>query len=296
MDNRAEVRDFLTSRRARIEPAEAGLPSGGNRRVAGLRRGEVAALAGVSIEYYSRLERGNLAGASDAVLEAIARALQLDEAERAHLFDLARTANGSPTSRPRGRSAKWTVPPGLQFTLDAITAGPAFVRNGRMDLLATNLLARAFYAPAYVASGDPANLARFQFLDTVRSREFYPDWDAAADIAVAILRTEAGRDPHARDLQELVGELSTRSEEFRRRWGLHDVRHHSAGVKRFHHPVVGDLTLHYQAAELVGDPGLTMTVYSAEPGSPSEGNLRLLSSWAASEHSPETALDARPTA
>jgi hypothetical protein len=239
--------------------------------------------ADVSVEYYSRLERGNLVGASESVLDAIARALQLDEAERAHLFDLARTANGSAGARPRRRSGKWVTPEGLQLTLDAITAGPAFVRNGRMDLLATNRLARAFYAPAAIASGSPPNLARFQFLDLERSHDFYPDWDAAADITVAILRTEAGRDPHARDLQELVGELSTRSDEFRRRWGAHDVRHHSAGVKNFRHPVVGELTLHYQAAELVGEPGITMTVYTAAPGTVSESNLRLLASWAASE-------------
>jgi transcriptional regulator with XRE-family HTH domain len=293
VDNQTEVREFLTTRRARIAPAQAGLPSGPNRRVPGLRRSEVAMLAGVSIEYYAKLERGNLGGVSDSVLDAIARALQFDEAERSHLLDLARAANGSPLARPRRRPSRWAATPGLQLMLDAVTAGPAFVRNGRMDLLATNRLARAFYAPAYLASGNPPNLARFQFLDLDRSREFYPDWDAAADIAVAILRTEAGRDPHDRDLQDLVGELSTRSDEFRRRWGTHDVRHHSSGDKAFRHPVVGDLALHYQAAELVGETGLTLTVYTAEPGTTSDANLRLLASWAASEDS-ETAAGSAP--
>jgi transcriptional regulator with XRE-family HTH domain len=289
MNDQAEVREFLTTRRARITPGSVGLPAGSARRVPGLRRSEVASLAGVSIEYYSRLERGNLSGASEGVLDAIARALQLDDAERAHLFDLARAANGSPVARPKRRSGKWLTPPGLQLTLDAITAGPAFLRNGRMDLLATNALARAFYAPAYVASGSPPNLARFQFLDTVRSREFYPDWDYFADVCVAILRSEAGRDPHDRGLHDLVGELSTRSEDFRRRWAAHDVRQHSAGEKTWHHPAVGTMTLHYQAAELVGEAGVTLTIYTAEPGSPSETNLRLLASLAASEHAAESA-------
>lgn len=282
MDNRSEVREFLTTRRARLEPRDVGLPAGANRRVPGLRRSEVAMLAGVSIEYYSRLERGDLAGASESVLDAIASALRLDDAERGHLFDLARAANESPLVRPRRRTAA-RISPVAQRMLDAVTEAPAFLSNGRGDLLATNRLARAFYAPAYLASGSPPNFGRFQFLDPERSRAFYADWDAAADITVANLRTEAGRDPHSRELQDLVGELSTRSEEFRRRWGAHDVRRHSTGVKSFHHPVVGDLTLTYQVAELVGEPGLSLTIYTAEPGSASESNLRLLASWAATE-------------
>ena len=281
MDNQAEVREFLTTRRAKIEPARAGLPAGPGRRVAGLRRSEVAMLAGVSVEYYARLERGVIAGASDSVLHAIATALRFDAAERAHLFDLARAANESPTTPRRRRSARFVVPIALQQTLDAITAGPAFIRNGRMDLLATNALARAFYSPAFDAGRTPTNLARFQFLDR-SAEDFYVDWSAAADVAVAILRTEAGRDPHDHDLQELVGELSTRSEEFRRRWGNHDVRHHATGMKAFRHPVVGEMTLSFQAAELVGETALTLTVYTAEPSTASDANLRLLASWAAS--------------
>ncbi|MFJ6797258.1 helix-turn-helix transcriptional regulator [Streptomyces sp. NPDC091268] len=282
MDNQAEVREFLTSRRAKINPEQAGLPAGSRRRVPGLRRSEVAALADVSVEYYAKLERGNLAGASPAVLEAVARALQLDDAERAHLMNLAQAADGSdPLTRPRRRTTRaWTAHRSLQWVLDAVTAGPAFVRNGRMDLLATNQLARALYDEVYATAGNQANLARFQFLDPA-SRRFYPDWDLAADIAVAILRTEAGRDPHDKDLHDLAGELSTRSDDFRTRWGAHNVRHHGAGTKRFRHHAVGDLTLAYEGLDMAAAPGLTLTIYTAEPASPSEEGLRLLSSWAA---------------
>ncbi|HJP72748.1 MAG TPA: helix-turn-helix transcriptional regulator [Pseudonocardiaceae bacterium] len=283
MDNRAEVREFLVSRRAKITPEQAGLPGGSRRRVPGLRRSEVAALADVSVEYYAKLERGNLAGVSPGVLEAVARALHLDDAERAHLLLLAQAADGSDAlTRPRRRASKqWTPHPGLQWTLDAITAGPAFVRNGRMDLLAANRLARAFYHDVYAQQ--PPNLARFQFLDPA-SHRFYPDWDQAADITVAILRTEAGRAPHDKDLHDLVGELSTRSDEFRTRWGAHNVRHHGSGVKRFHHAVVGDLTLAYEGLEMAAERGLSLTIYSAEPGSASEEGLRLLASWAATDN------------
>ncbi|WDZ82695.1 helix-turn-helix transcriptional regulator [Micromonospora cathayae] len=283
MDNRTEVREFLVSRRAKISPAQAGLPAGGNRRVPGLRRSEVATLAGVSIEYYSKLERGALAGVSPSVLNAVARALQLDDAERAHLFDLAQAADGTAAlMRPRRRSTRqWSVRPSLQWALDAVTAGPAFVRNGRMDLLAANRLARAFYAEVYAQPQRPANIARFTFLDD-HAHRFYPEWDLAADICVAILRTEAGRDPRDKDLHDLVGELSTRSDEFRRRWGAHNVRHHGTGAKNYHHHIVGDLTLAYEGLEMAAEPGLTLTIYTAEPGSPSEDALRLLASWAAS--------------
>ncbi|MFF5176130.1 helix-turn-helix transcriptional regulator [Micromonospora sp. NPDC000089] len=285
MDNRTEVREFLVSRRAKITPERAGLPAGTNRRVPGLRRTEVAALAGVSIEYYAKLERGALAGVSASVLDAIARALQLDDAERAHLFDLARAADGSALLRSRRRRTRqWTPHPSLQWTLDAVTGGPAFVRNGRMDLLAANQLARAFYDRVYADPQRPANIARFTFLDD-GAHDFYPDWGSAADVCVAILRTEAGRDPRDKDLHDLVGELSTRSAEFRTRWGTHDVRHHGTGAKRFHHHVVGDLTLAYEGLELAAERGLTLTIYAAEPGSPSEDALRLLASWAASPES-----------
>ncbi|MCW3839864.1 helix-turn-helix transcriptional regulator [Micromonospora yasonensis] len=293
MDNRTEVREFLVSRRARISPEQAGLPAGPNRRVPGLRRSEVASLAGVSIEYYSKLERGSLAGVSPGVLNAIARALQLDDAERAHLFDLARAADGnSALMRPRRRTVRqWSVRPSLQWALDAVTQGPAFVRNGRMDLLAANRLARAFYAEVYAQPQRPANIARHTFLDETAHR-FYPEWDITADICVAILRTEAGRDPHDKDLHDLVGELSTRSDEFRKRWGAHNVRHHGTGAKHFRHHVVGEVTLAYEGLEMVAEPGLTLTIYTAEPGSPSEDALRLLGSWAASQETETHAQNA----
>ena len=214
MDNRAEVREFLMSRRAKLTPDAAGMPAGPNRRVAGLRRTEVATLAGVSVEYYAKLERGAIAGASASVLDAISRALQLDDTERAHLFDLARAADGIPSSgRPRRRAAKAAAPrPSLQWAMSAITDGVAFVRDQHQDLLATNELGRAFYSPLIGDGGRTPNLARFQFLDPA-SREFYPDWDLIAEMCVAIMRSEAGRDPHDKGLQDLVGELSTRSDD-----------------------------------------------------------------------------------
>ncbi|MFF0291178.1 helix-turn-helix transcriptional regulator [Streptomyces sp. NPDC005262] len=290
MDNRDEVREFLTSRRAKISPEQAGLPAGSRRRVPGLRRSEVAALADMSVEYYAKLERGNLAGASPMVLEAVARVLQLDDAERAHLLNLAHAADGTDAlTRPRRRTkGPQKVHHSLQWTLDAITAGPAFVRNGRMDVLATNQLARAFYRDVYATPGNQGNLARFQFLDPA-SRRFYPDWDLFADVAVAILRTEAGRNPYDKELHDLVGELSTRSEEFRTRWGAHNVRHHGTGTKRFHHEIIGELTLAFEGLELAAEPGLTLTIYAAEPGSAAEEGLRLLASWAATH---ETAAPA----
>jgi transcriptional regulator with XRE-family HTH domain len=289
VDNRSEVREFLVTRRARLTPEQVGLPAGSTRRVPGLRRSEVAALAGVSVEYYAKLERGAIAGASAGVLEALARALRLDDAERTHLFDLARAADGTAAlARPTRRSSKqWTPRPSLQWALDAVTGGAAFVRNGRMDLLAGNQLARAFYADVYAEPQRPPNLARFTFLDP-NAQRFYPEWDLAADISVAILRTEAGRDPRNKDLHDLVGELSTRSDDFRARWGAHNVRLHGTGTKRFHHSVVGDLELSYEGLEMAAEPGLTLTIYSAEPGSPSDEALRLLASWAATEYPAST--------
>jgi transcriptional regulator with XRE-family HTH domain len=279
VDNRDEIRQFLTSRRARITPAQAGLPAyGANRRVAGLRREEVALLAGVSVDYYTRLERGNLGGVSEAVLEALTRALQLDEAERGHLLDLARAA--TTTARPRRRPAQQRVRPGIQRILDAITDAPADLRNGRRDILAANRLGYALYSELFVNPVRPPNLARFLFLNP-RAREFFPDWEEAANDLVANLRTEAGRNPHDRGLQDLVGELSTRSQEFRTRWAAHNVRRHQTGRKRLHHPVVGDLELTYEVLALPADPGLSLVVYGAEPGSASQDGLKLLASWAA---------------
>ena len=284
MDNRAEVREFLMSRRAKISPETAGLPAGGNRRVPGLRRSEVATLAGVSVEYYSRLERGTIAGASSSVLESLARALQLDDTERAHLLDLARAADGIPASgRTRRRSAKATASRhSLTWALDAITDAVAFVRDSHQDLLATNALGRAFYSPVIGDGGRTPNLARFQFLDPA-SRDFYPDWELFAEMCVAIMRAEAGRDPHDKALQDLVGELSTRSDTFRTLWAAHNVRTHGTGTKRFHHPVIGELTLAYEELAVTADPGTILMIYAAEPGSPSAERLQLLASYAASE-------------
>ncbi|OUC76414.1 helix-turn-helix transcriptional regulator [Gordonia lacunae] len=284
MDNRAEVREFLMSRRAKISPETAGLPAGGNRRVPGLRRSEVATLAGVSVEYYSRLERGTIAGASSSVLESLARALQLDDTERAHLLDLARAADGIPASgRSRRRSPKNTATRNsLHWALDAITDAVAFVRDSHQDLLATNALGRAFYSPVIGDGGRTPNLARFQFLDAA-SRDFYPDWELFAEMCVAIMRAEAGRDPHDKALQDLVGELSTRSDTFRTLWAAHNVRTHGSGTKRFQHPVVGELTLAYEELAVTADPGTILMIYTAEPGSPSAERLQLLASCAASE-------------
>ena len=283
MDNRSEVREFLTTRRARLSPELLGLPTFGTRRVPGLRRSEVAAIAGLSVEYYARLERGQIAGASTGVLDALARALQLDDTERAHLFDLARAADGIPASgRARRRtSAKAAARPSLSWALDAITDGVAFVRDPHQNLLAMNALGRAFYSPVVGEAGRLPNLARFQFLDPA-SRDFYPDWDLFAEMCVGVMRAEAGRDPHDRGLQDLVGELSTRSETFRRLWAGHDVRTHGTGTKRFHHPVVGDITLVYEELAITAEPGLVLLVYTAEPGSTSAERLRLLASWGAS--------------
>ena len=288
MNTSNDIAEFLTSRRANITPEQAGLPTYGRRRVPGLRREEVASLAGVSIEYYRRLERGNVSGVSDIVLEALARALQLDEAERAHLFDLARAA-GPFAPRPK-RPAQQRVRPVVRRILDAI-ATPAIVRNARVDYLAANASGRALYAPLFESREQPANSARFTFLDPAAA-DFYCDWEHVADDLVAHLRSEAGRNPYDRGLSDLVGELSTRSAEFRARWAAHNVRFHRTGTKRLHHPLVGDLALSYETMELAADAGLNVSIYTPEPGSASEDSLRLLMSWAAT---PDRHAGARQT-
>jgi transcriptional regulator with XRE-family HTH domain len=285
MDQRNEIREFLASRRARITPQQPGLPAyGSNRRVPGLRREEVALLAGVSVDYYTQMERGNLQGVSDSVLDVLAGALQLDEAERAHLFNLARTATTPTPARPR--SGLQRVRPSVQRLLDAMEEVPAYVRTGRLDILGVNRLGRALYAPVLAGQRVPVNLARFLFLDP-RPGDFYVDWDKTANDAVAILRGEAGRNPYDRRLSDLVGELSTRSEDFRARWAAHNVRLHRSGRKQLHHPVAGDLELTYEALELPADPGLTMITYTAEPGSASQEALDFLASWAATLDQPD---------
>ena len=277
MANADEIRDFLTTRRAKLTPERAGLPAyGRTRRVAGLRREEVAMLAGISVEYYTRLERGNARGVSDPVLDGICRALQLDEAERDHLLDLVREAN---TERPARRATAWrAVRPSVARIVDAMGSVPAFVRNGRLDILHANPLAAALYVEHFADPVQPPNSARYAFLDP-RARTFYADWDRAAHDVVAQLRGELGRNPYDRSLSDLVGLLSTRSEEFRLQWARHDVVLHRSGSKRFHHPLVGDLTLAYEQLVLPADPGLAIVTYSAEPGSPSEQALRELARW-----------------
>ncbi len=290
--NRAEVRDFLVTRRAKITPQQAGLQFyGGNRRVPGLRREEVAMLAGVSADYYTRLEKGNLSGVSDSVLEAIAGALQLDEAERFHLLNLARAASTSQARAAQRRTPK-QIRPATQLILDGMTDTPAFVRNGRLDILAANTLARALYSPAFVSQPHPVNLARFRFLDPA-ARDFYPDFADSANTTVALLRTEAGRDPFNKSLTDLIGELSTRSEEFRALWASHDVRLHRSGLKHFHHPAIGRLDLMFETMALEADEGLTLTAYTAEPATPSHDALRLLASWAATSGQEHTAEASR---
>ncbi len=289
MNTRDEAKAFLASRRAKITPEQAGLSNySRSRRVPGLRRSEVADLAGVSVEYYAQLERGNLAGVSDSVLDALARALQLDEAEREHLRDLARAAG--PARRSGRRPPAQQVRPSVARMLRGMTEVPAIVQNGRLDVLATNPLAPALYAPVFADPARPANLARFTFLNP-HARTLWGNWAGVADDTVAMLRTEAGRDPLDKELTDLVGELSTRSDEFRIRWAAHDVSLHRTGLKHIQHPVVGELHLAYEVMELSADPGLALVVYSAAEGSPDDDALRLLASWAAT-HQPTNALAA----
>jgi transcriptional regulator with XRE-family HTH domain len=279
VDTQDEIREFLTSRRARITPEQVGLPSYGSRRVPGLRREEVAVLAGVSVPYYTRVERGDISGVSQGVLEALAAALQLDDAERAHLFDLARASQPT-TMRPRRRPPKRRMRPELQWALDSMDGAAAFVGNERLDILAANHLGRALYSQLYEAPDQPVNTARFAFLDP-RALTFFRDWDRAATETVAILRWAAGRDPHDRELSDLIDELATQSEEFRTLWATHNVRFHDTGIKQVDHPVVGELDLVFNRLELPADHGLTILSYVAEPGSRSEQALKLLDSWTA---------------
>ncbi|MFI9170836.1 helix-turn-helix transcriptional regulator [Streptomyces lincolnensis] len=282
--NRAEIRDFLARRRAQLTPEQVGLPAGGRRRVPGLRREEVAVLAGVSTEWYTRLEKGHISGVSEDVLDAVARTLRLDDDERTYLFDLARAAQPGPATRRRRKAVE--VPPRVRWLLDSMTLSAAFVTNGRLDIVATNALARALFAPMFhsrtVDERGRPNFARYYFLDD-GSHAFLDDWDTAADISVALLRAEAGRYPGDRALRELVGELSTVSSAFRTRWAAHTVRIHHGGVKCFHHPDAGFLELTYQPLDLPlsAREAHSLTIYTAEPGTPDEDRLKLLASWAA---------------
>jgi transcriptional regulator with XRE-family HTH domain len=286
---RAEIREFLVSRRARITPEQAGLRAfGGNRRVKGLRREEVAALAGVSAEYYTRVERGDVTGVSESVLAGIAHALQLDEAERAHLDNLVRAA-GSVRRTPRRPPAPQRVRPTVRRILDSMVLTPAFVVDSRLDILAANKLGEALYAPIFADPVRPPNQARFLFLDPGAS-DFWRDWAVNADDAVALLRASAGRDPYDRRLTDLVGELATRSEDFRTRWASHDVRSYVTGNKRIHHPLVGDLELPFETSALGADAGQHLLLYTAEPDTRSHEALKILASWTTAAEQPDTSL------
>jgi transcriptional regulator with XRE-family HTH domain len=277
MTTESEIREFLTTRRAKVTPEQAGLPTfGRQRRVVGLRREEVALLAGISVEYYTRLERGNARGVSDGVLDSICDALQLNEAEREHLGHLARSANAE--RPPRRTSAPQKVRPGIERILDSMTGVAAVVRNARLDILYANALGRALFSDLF---RDPrgANLARYTFFDP-RSHLFWPDWERAASDTVAMLHAEAGRNPYDRSLSDLVGELSTRSEDFRLRWAAHDVKNHRSAVKQLNHPLVGELTLSFEALDLPADPGLSLGTYAPEPGTISAERFRELEGWA----------------
>jgi transcriptional regulator with XRE-family HTH domain len=287
----SDIAEFLTTRRAKITPEQAGLPSYGRRRVPGLRREEVASLAGVSVEYYKRLERGNVSGVSELVLEGLATALQLDDAERTHLFDLVRAAARGSASPKRARPVRQRMRPVVQRMLDQITA-PATVRNARLDYVGANALGRALYAPVFDSREQPANSARFMFLDPIAA-DFYPEWDHVASELVAHLRSEAGRNPYDRQLSDLVGELSTRSDEFRVRWAAHNVRFHHTGSKRIHHPVVGALDVSYETMELSADD-LSVAIFTAEVGSASQQALDLLASWTATPDAAELDSERSP--
>ncbi|MEU1008876.1 helix-turn-helix transcriptional regulator [Streptomyces sp. NPDC005890] len=296
MDRSSEIREYLRTRRARITPEQAGLtPHGGPRRVPGLRREEVAQLAGVSVDYYIRLERGRVQGVSEAVLDAVSRALQLDDAERAHLFDLAQ-----PTAATRARRKRHLAPqrvhPVLYRTLDALDV-PAVIQGRRTDVLAANKLAHALYTDFEARPRRERNFARYVFLDEA-ARTLYADWERVAGDCLAALRLYAGRNPDDPQLTELIGELSLHSDTFRRMWADHDVQAHTSGTKRLHHPIVGDLILDFAVLTVEGDPEQQLVVYTPEPASPTAEALSLLASWtatsAARTQAPEEAAN-RPT-
>ncbi|MFE4229543.1 helix-turn-helix transcriptional regulator [Arthrobacter sp. NPDC056886] len=289
MENSQDVREFLMSRRSRITPAKAGLPAyGGTRRVAGLKREEVAMLTGVSTEYYARLERGNLRGVSESVLESLAAALQLDEAERAHLLDLAKAA--APSRALEKRRVRAELRPSVHRILAGMTGTPAYVRNSRMDIVAANSLCFALYGGILSPDTLPLNLARFMFLDP-RARDFFLEWNTLADDLAAALRTEAGRNPRDRALNSLIGDLATGSTEFSTRWARHNVRFHRSATKTLHNPLVGDIELTGDSLELPGE-GLTLIAYTAEPGSHAQQQLDFLTSWSATGKSPAEAAPA----
>ncbi|MEB8340093.1 MmyB family transcriptional regulator [Streptomyces endophyticus] len=277
LDRRAELSEFLRTRRARLKPEDVGLASmGRHRRVPGLRREELAQLAGVSVAYYTRLEQGNGRNVSAEVLDAIARALRLSDTEHAHLVHLA-----SPTRQRRKHPApkrQQQVRPALRHLLESLEGVPAYIGGARSDILAWNRMAAALFGDWGRMPRAERNWARLTFLNP-DYRELFIDWDSKATDMVSYLRLYAGRNPEDPELSALVGELSVKSEEFRRLWATHDVKEKGHGVKRMRHPLVGELTLAYETLHLPDDDGQFLSVYHAEPGSASAEALRLLASW-----------------
>ncbi|MBK6011506.1 helix-turn-helix transcriptional regulator [Streptomyces sp. MBT53] len=277
---------FLRSRRERVSPADAGLPGSGRRRVPGLRRDEVAALAGVSPSYYSRLEQGRELRPSVRVLEAMARALRLGDEDRRELFRLAR-----PTARRTKRPVRVErVRPHLRQLIESWTRTPAFVIGHAQDLLATNALADALYGD--FAQQD--NVLRMLFLDPA-AKTFYRNAERAKDRAVADLQQSAASTPEDPRVLELVGELSVRSGEFRSLWAREYSRVPPYEVKRMRHSVVGELELRHEALTIRSAPGQQLIVLQAEPDSPSADALALLGSLSAPEvpHQQNPAQDAQ---
>ncbi|MCG7309897.1 helix-turn-helix transcriptional regulator [Brachybacterium sp. ACRRE] len=298
MDPITELREFLASRRARVRPEDAGLPAfGSHRRVEGLRREEVALLAGISVEYYTRMERGRVGSVSEEVLRGIARALLLDDIESEHLGRLVRAAGARRGPAARSPRPVGAAPSGVSDTvhrmLDMLPA-PAFVRNGRFDVLAANAMGRALYSPVIESMSEP-NTARFAFL-VPSAQQFFVDFPGAQRDVVAFLHAEAGRDPFSKDLQDLVGELSTRSDRFRELWAEQDVKLHRAGTKHLRHLLVGEMVLDYEAFEISASPGLRLNVYTAAPGSSAADALAVLGSWAASTADGADGADGRDAA
>ncbi|MCT2589340.1 helix-turn-helix transcriptional regulator [Streptomyces sp. N2-109] len=285
MNRRADLGEFLRSRRALLSPEDVGFaPGSGPRRVPGLRREEVAYLAGISVEYYVRLEQGRNPGVSDAVLDAVARVLRLDEDERTHLHRIARHPGHTARRERTRRAPPQQARPGIRQLLHAVGDTPAFVFGRRMDILAWNRLAGALITDFDALPPHERNLARLVLLDEDVVR-LYPDREFVAKDTVGHLRIDAGRNPDDPELAALVGELSLKSEEFRRHWSIHTVKSKSHGYKRFAHPVVGPMTLRFETLRLPDDPDQFLTVYTAGPGSADEECLRILASWQ-TRHSP----------
>ncbi|MEV4440080.1 helix-turn-helix transcriptional regulator [Streptomyces sp. NPDC049577] len=282
MSTTTDLGAFLRTRRSRLRPEDVGLPDlGGRRRVAGLRREEIAQLAGVSVDYYVRIEQGRASHPSPAVLDALARALRLDEDETRHLHQLGGPRPAARSGDRPGPPARQQVRPMLRRLLGELRDVPAIVMGRRMDVLAWNPAARALLGDYGALAPAERNIPRITFLDPA-SRELFADWTACARENVAYLHLEAGRHPDDPQLASLIGELSLKSEDFRRWWAEHPVQDKTSGIKRFHHPLVGDLHLTYETLRVADDPDQALITYAAEPHTPSHDALHMLLSWTAS--------------